>query len=256
MKVNDKKNMNQQEPYSKPGMYTYQTRVRYSECGASRQAGLSHILDYLQDACTFQAEELGIGLSYMQEHKAGWVLSSWQADLLRYPGFGETLRITTWPYDFYGFMGFRNFLVTDAAGEPLVRANSVWVFMDMRKNRPVKITPEISHAYQVQERLEMEYLDRKLHNFEAGSQKPALQIPRYFIDTNHHVNNAKYILLAEELLPENFQAARVRAEYKKPAVYGDLLFPCIRQQADCQAVKFSDREGRPYVLMEFYPLNK
>ena len=248
--------MNQKEQNGKPGIYTYPATVRYSECSASGQAGLSHILDYLQDTCTFQAEALGIGLSYMQKHQAGWVLNSWQADLVRYPCFGEKIFITTWPYDFYGFMGFRNFFVTDAAGEPLIRTNSVWVFMDMRKNRPIKIDAEIANAYQVHERLEMEYLDRKLQDFEADRQEPPFQIPRYFIDTNHHVNNAKYILLAEELLAENFRASRVRVEYKKPAMYGDLLYPYIRNYADHQAVKFSDPEGKPYVLMEFYPENK
>lgn len=247
--------MNRQKINGKPGMYTYETKVRYSECGADRQAGLSHILEYLQDVCTFQAEEYGIGLDYMQQHQTGWVLNSWQADLARYPGFGEKIRITTWPYDFYGFMGFRNFMVEDEAGEIMIRANSVWVFMDMQKNRPVKITEEISNAYQLQERLEMEYLDRKLSDFEPDQQEhyEAFRIPRYFIDTNQHVNNARYMLLAEELLPAGFGAARIRAEYKKPAVYGDLLYPGIKKQEDHWAVKLSDQEGRPYVLMEFYP---
>lgn len=247
--------MNKQEINSKPGMYTLETKVRYSECDASGQVRLSHILDYLQDVCTFQAEELGVGLTYIQEHQAGWVLNSWQADLMYYPVFGETIRITTWPYDFYGFLGFRNFLVEDGAGRTMVRANSVWVFMDQKRNKPVKIAEDVSRAYQVQERLEMDYLDRKLQDFEADGQEPleTIRVPRYFMDTNHHVNNAKYILLAEELLPADFRAMRVRVEYKKPAVNGDLLYPAVKMQADHWAVKFSDREGRPYVRMEFYP---
>ena len=118
------------------GMYTMETTVRYSACGADRRTRLSDILDYLQDTCTFQAEELGVGLDFMQAHQTAWVLNSWQADVVRYPVFGETIRILTWPYDFHGFFGFRNFRIEDADGTGIVFANSVWVFMDLQKNRP------------------------------------------------------------------------------------------------------------------------
>lgn len=232
--------------------YTMQATVRYSECGAGRQAGLSDILDYLQDACTFQAEELGVGLNYMQKNHTAWVLNSWQADLVRCPAFGETIRVTTWPYDFHGFFGFRSFQIEDEAKRLIVRANSVWVFMDTQKQRPVRIAPEVAAAYQTSPRLEMEYLDRKIADFPAAQAGSAIQVPRYFIDTNQHVNNAKYILLAQELLPPDFHTVRIRTEYKKPAVYGDLLYPYLAQHPHGYAVKLCGQEGKPYALMEFY----
>lgn len=70
--------------------------------------------------------------------------------------------------------------------------------------------------------------------------------------TNQHVNNAKYILMAEELLPPAFRAARIRAEYKKPAVYGEVLYPYLAQYADRWTVKLCGSEGKPYAVMEFY----
>ncbi len=239
-------------------VYTMETRVRYSACGADRRTRLSDILDYLQDACTFQAEELGVGLDYMQEHQTAWVLSSWQADVIRDPVFGEKIRIITWPYDFHGFLGYRNFKIEDEAGNGIVLASSVWVFMDMKKNRPARILPEVAAAYQVQPRLEMEYMDRKIADAQSAGvqhmvqQKEAFRIPHYFIDTNQHVNNAKYILLAEEILPTDFHPVRMRAEYKKPAVYGDVLYPSVWQQPHCRTVRFGGTDKKPYVIMEFY----
>lgn len=233
-------------------IYTMETRVRYSACGAGRQTRLSDILDYLQDTCTFQAEDLGIGLEYMQTHQTAWVLNSWQADIDRCPAMGENIRISTWPYDFYGFLGFRNFKIEDEAGNSIVRANSVWVFMDMGKSRPARIAPKVAAAYQSQPRLEMEYMDRKIPDIDAGISKEAFRIPHYFIDTNHHVNNAKYILLAEELLPQEVQPVRIRAEYKKPAVYGDIVYPLILEQPDRWSVKLSGEDGKSYAMIELY----
>ena len=86
----------------KPDVYTFQTRVRYSECSAGGQVRLSGILDYLQDTCTMQAEDLGVGVRYMREHQTAWVLNSWQADICRYPELGEQITIRTWPYGFQG----------------------------------------------------------------------------------------------------------------------------------------------------------
>lgn len=244
--------MEKQENAQAQGLYTMETKVRYSECGVDRQAGLCDVLDYLQDTCTFQAEELGVGLAYMQAHQTGWILNSWQADIGRYPVFGETLRVMTWPYRFQGFLGFRNFKIEDETGETIVRANSVWVFMDMQKNRPVKVPLEVAAAFQQHPKLEMAYMDRKIADFEAGTPREPVQVPRCFIDTNHHVNNVKYVLLAQELLPADFKAARIRVEYKRAAVCGETLYPFIQKQQGHWAVKFSDGDGKPYACMEFY----
>ncbi len=235
-----------------PGIYTMETRVRYSECTSAGQAGLSGILDYLQDTCTFQAEDLSVGVRYMQEHQTAWVLNSWQADVKRYPVFDEKIRISTWPYDFKGFLGFRNFKIEDSQGETIVRAASVWVFMDMEKKRPARIPSKVAAAYQKCPQLEMEYMDRKIPDFDGQHVDGVYKIPRCFIDTNQHVNNSKYILLAEELLPAGFQTGRMRAEYRRSAVYGECLYPYMMQSRDFCAVRFDDQNKNPCVVIEFY----
>lgn len=235
-----------------PAEYIWETRVRYSECGLSGQAGLSGILNYLQDACTFQAEDLGVGVRYMRQRQAAWVLNSWQADIVRYPVLGEKIAAATWPYGFHSFYGYRNFTLSDGDGNCIVRANSVWVYMDVQKGRPVKIPPETEAAFTLGEKLEMEYMERKIPDFQEGEGKEAVCIPRHFIDTNNHVNNAKYILLAEELLPPDFKAMRIRAEYRRPAVYGDMLYPYVKRCPGYIAARLSSADGKPYAAMEFY----
>ena len=47
------------------------------------------------------------------------------------------------------------------------------------------------------------------------------------IDYNRHVNNANYIRMALELLPEDFKVKGLRVEYRVAARLGDVLLPSV-----------------------------
>lgn len=47
------------------------------------------------------------------------------------------------------------------------------------------------------------------------------------ITTKRHVNNANYIRMAMELLPEDFEVRGLRVEYRIPAKLGDTLTPTV-----------------------------
>jgi acyl-ACP thioesterase len=100
--------------------------------------------------------------------------------------------------------------------------------------------------------LTMEYLGRKLPKMPQGEQKQSLRAPHYFIDTNQHVNNAKYILLGEEHLPENFEVRRIWAEYKKAAKLGDMIVPYVDVREDAVSVRLCDEADAAYANMIFY----
>ena len=100
-------------------MYQYQTRIRYSELDESGHLKPEALLDYFQDCSTFQSEDLGIGIGYLKKRNMVWVLSSWQIVAERYPLLGETVTVGTQPYEFRSFMGFRNFMMEDEAGNEM-----------------------------------------------------------------------------------------------------------------------------------------
>ena len=145
-------------------MYTFGSRIRYSETDEYGKLTLTGIMNYLQDCSTFQSEDIGLGISYLTEHHQAWWLSSWQIVIDRYPALGEEVVIGTWPYDFKGFYGYRNFTICDPAGNYLVRANSVWFLFDTELGRPVKVKEENIRGYGRgdEKRLEMEYAPRKI----------------------------------------------------------------------------------------------
>ena len=193
-------------------MYQFESRVRYSEVDSERHLTLPAVMDYLQDCCTFQSEDMDIGVEYLAEQKQAWVLSSWEIKIRRYPVMGEKICVETWPYAFKGFYGYRNFRITNGQGEELVLANSVWVYMDMERMRPMRIPEKVADAYrpEIGEELPGEWGARKLSVPESGTAMPPVPVAGFFIDTNHHMNNGKYILVAKESVPEDFAIGGVR----------------------------------------------
>ena len=232
-------------------MYTFESRIRYSETDSEGKLTMASLINYFQDCSTFQSEDLGLGLDYLKERHMVWVLSSWQVKIRRYPKLGEQLRACTWPYDFKNFMGYRNFKIEDETGEEIACANSVWVFIDITNGRPVRVPEEIKAKYSFEEPYDMECLGRKIRTEEGMEPKEPVRIGRFHIDTNRHVNNGKYVMIAEEYLPESFKVKELRAEYKKAAVLSDFLYPRVKVMDRSAMVVLADADEKPYAVLEF-----
>lgn len=231
--------------------YTIESRIRFSEIDHTRKITLPAIINYFQDCSIFQSEEIGYGFSYLDEQKRAWVLSSWQIDIKRYPILGEKIKVSTWATGFKGILGERNFCMSDEENQVLACANSLWVYMDMAKGRPTKPDPGEIEAYGESESLEMEEMSRKIELTEKTMELPSFPVRRYHIDTNEHVNNCQYVQMAKEVMEEEKTVNRVRVEYKKSAVYKDVIYPKMGVEEDRTVIELCDEVGKPYAVVEF-----
>lgn len=233
-------------------MYTFDSRIRYSEIDHHRKITLAAIINYFQDCSTFQSESLGFGISRAkgERPKRAWVLSYWQVIVSRYPAFGENIRVGTWATGFKGFLGERNFQMLDEDGNQVACAHSVWVFMDMEKGRPVRPPQEEVRAYGMEEPLDMDYAPRKIRLPQETAEGKSFPVRKYHIDTNEHVNNCQYVQMALEALEEEICVRQVRVEYKKSAVYHDIILPKIAREKDRTVVELCSEEGIPYAVVE------
>ena len=231
-------------------MYQFDSRVRYSETDEEGRLSLTGILNYFQDCSTFQSEDLGMGVRYLTEHGRAWWLTSWQIVIDRYPVLGEKIVISTWPYDFKGIYGYRNFTLQDQEGGYLARAASVWFFFDTVRQKPARITPEDIRGYgEAQPRLTMDYASRKIALPEEYEERPRILVSRHHLDTNHHVNNARYVEIARESLPQEISVKELRVEYKKAAVLGDYITPRVSRIPEGYVTALCDPQGRPHAVV-------
>lgn len=70
-------------------MYTFNSRVRYSEVDSDARLTLDGIINYMQDCTNFQSEDLGVGLDFHKERQIAWILNSWQIVIDEYPRMGR-----------------------------------------------------------------------------------------------------------------------------------------------------------------------
>lgn len=232
-------------------MYSFNSRIRYSETDCEGKLSMASLLNYFQDCSTFQSEESGVGVKYLEEKHLVWVLSSWQIIVNRYPNLCEEVRIGTFPYDFKGFLGYRNFLMQTAGGEILAMANSMWSLIDLDTGKPAAPSKEMVAKYPMEERLSMDYAPRKIVIPEGGTQQDLIVVKKHHLDTNHHVNNGQFVDIAMEFLPENFVIGQLRAEYKKQAFLDDVFYPYVALNNDKCVVNLANEDGKTYVSVEF-----
>lgn len=232
-------------------MYTFDSRVRYSETDSEGKLTMASLLNYFQDSSTFHSEDVGLGVGYFREVHQAWVLSSWQIVVERYPALCERVIIGTQPYNMKGFLGYRNFAMMTESGEYLAKANSIWSLLDLDKGKPVPVSEEMIQKYGIGEKLDMEYTPRKITIPEGGISGEAIVVKPHHLDTNHHVNNGQFVDMAMGFLPEHFAIGQLRAEYKKQAFLDDILLPCVVIGEDKVVVSLTDEKGASYVVVEF-----
>ena len=231
--------------------YTFDSKVRFSEVDHTGRITLPGIINYFQDCSTFQSESIGLGVDYFAEHNRAWVLTYWQVVIEEYPRLAQEINIATWATEFKSMLGKRNFCMTDENGNDVAYANSLWVYMDIERGRPARPDESEIAPYGTGEPYEMTYESRKIPLPTESEELESFPVRRYHIDTNEHVNNCQYVQMALESLPKDKEVHQMRVEYKKSAVYGDMIYPRIAAEDDRTVVELCDENAKPYAVIEF-----
>lgn len=232
-------------------MFGFDSKIRYSEVDSNGKLTLISLMDYFQDCSVFHSESLNIGVDYLADKQTAWVLSSCQIVCEKMPSLADKVHIQTWPYDAKGFYGYRNFCMVDENGNRLAYANTVWVMIDAITGRPKKIPDGTMDIYGLDPKLDMNYADRKIEVPKEYEEKGKITVPSYFIDTNQHMNNSKYIMVAKEYLPKDFEVAEMQVEYKRAALCGDVIIPRLTNVSDGIIVTLASEDGKPYAVLSF-----
>lgn len=232
-------------------MYSFDSRVRYSETDVQKRLTPASIINYFQDCSIFHSEDVGVGINHLSENHRAWIMCSWQLEILRYPYVNEKITVGTWAYKFKGMYGYRNFIMQDEKKQTVAVANSIWALMDTQKKCPAKIEERDISAYAIEPPYPMEYCDRKILIPEQLTLKEPFPVNPVSLDMFHHVNNGQYIRFGQNYIPDEFPIGQVRAEYRKSAVLGDIIYPYLHTNDSTITVVLADKDQHPFAVLEY-----
>ncbi len=181
------------------------------------------LMNLLQDMAVVGAARAGFGFEQCAQNGLTWFGSDYVVEIKRLPKMGEAIEIATWPVE-NKWGAIRDFVMTDANGEPIVRASSRWALIDLQRLRPVPLKKYFPQYLALEERaLPVEF--NKLPEPESFERADEVNVRFDDIDINQHVNNAVYVLWASEGVDVEYRKTHVpcgvEINFKKAVKLGE-----------------------------------
>lgn len=232
-------------------MYTLHYKVTTSTCDSEGRLKLYSALQMMQDCSEMWIDSEPTARKFFNDSNMTQLLATRQVEVVRVPRFKEELTVTTSIYEVMPMYGFRNTFIRDAQGQPCYRTWSMGAFVDLATGKLARLTDETIASLTLEPKQEMNYRGRRIILPKAeGTVLEPVPVMRADIDYNRHMNNANYVRIAMELLPEGFEVKDMRVEYRIAARQGDLLTPTIHDIDGGHIVSLAIG-GQPCAIMEF-----
>lgn len=196
--------------------------IGMEDIGRNHLATNKAILTIMEDVAGLHSASVGYGVLDVEKSKSAWVLLDWQVKVIRRPQYRESIRAATWSRGYDRVCAFRDFALYDKNGLCVAMGTSRWLFMNLERRRPLRITEEFASLYQSEMGKMM--FDSEMEKIEIPGEEYVLQRSNYEIlrrdmDAYGHMHNLSYLEAAYEVIPEKdyFSACfdEIRISYKK-----------------------------------------
>ncbi|MDR1886098.1 MAG: hypothetical protein LBQ56_07450 [Synergistaceae bacterium] len=184
------------------------------------------LLQFLQEAAALHADTVGIGVASMIERGLTWVLRRYRVRILRHAG-QEGLSVRTWFEPKRNLVSVRLFEISDLGGNPVARAWSGWIVVDLKRVRPVRLDRALPENYFACSEPTGEELGDPVETVgEACDAESRFRVRRQELDLNGHANHTAYFDWASESVPDEdvkgLSPIELDAEYIAPVMREDV----------------------------------
>lgn len=188
------------------------------------------LCDLFNDTAEVQTEQYGVDVATLNAQGMTWMLHRLHIRLHKMPHQNEEVCIETWPSGIDRLFALRDYRMTRADGEELVRATSEWMYIDLRRRRPMRLSGqviEMSTSHDIPRLQLPSVLNEK--EFVLGPVTGSRYFTATFdnIDFNGHVTQASYMRWITNSLPFAFLKEHVLADVE--VIYAHEIMPdsCI-----------------------------
>lgn len=185
-------------------MYTHKYTTDYLFTKENLTTSFVRIANYIQETSLNHSNYTGYPIKWFYQNKKGFLLTSWNFEIINLPKWGEEISISTWPSKIKGKVANRSFLVKNENAQCLVKADSKWAYVDMETEEPLKIPEKIIEDFMpfkeslIENPIKIPKIEDSLKEIFQSQHI----VKRFDIDSNHHVNNINYIMWALNDIPE------------------------------------------------------
>ena len=203
-------------------------------------------IEYLLESAAEHAGRYGLSVTDLFKKGLTWVLSRFHVEFFRYPEWGDTVEIRTWPSAQLPLFAVRDYEVSDGRG-PMASATSSWLIVDLKHKRPVRTDGHLA-GFPI---LARRAVADDFSPLPAPSREDGLrEFPVFFsdLDINRHVTATAYVHLALESVPDEvlfgFRPAGIEVNFRAEAFYGDRILSRVEQLSTGAKPSFLHRLSR------------
>jgi len=201
--------------------------IRFNAIDRSDTMTLNAIFSVFQELAVSHAENLGVGREAMARTGQVWILSRMSVQVDRRPKYGETLTVRSWPRRWEKLFALRDFDVRDARDNPVIRARSCWIIIDIEKRRPVR-PQAVLEGMPLNEGMDaLPFIPAGLEERSSLQKTVEHKVVYTDLDYNGHVNNVSYIRWIENatdaLLLEQAKRSRLDINYMNEVLPGEVV---------------------------------
>ena len=166
--------------------------LRSRDCDLNQKWRPSAVLETMQDVAGIHSKLLGCGREELIKKNIAWVLSRSELHMDRYPADGEKITVHTFPTPTRIFFFPRYYIFTDAHGEMVGKAGTLWLLLDLNTRRMLP-PGEVGRLIPDNRDLSVPMnLPATVGNLQ-GEEFVSTYRPVYTdLDVNGHVNNTRY----------------------------------------------------------------
>ena len=206
-------------------VWTESFRVRSYEADPGGRASIQTICNYLQEAASNHASDLGVSIEHLSEQNWIWMMARLRVEVERYPEWRDEVTVETWPSGADRLYATRDFLLWGPQGEPLARATSAWLLVDAERRRPIRLPELITSIDRPDRERALEDLPDKLPDPPEDAVKTNVHVRYSDLDLIGHVNNVLYGEWSVETVPQELHGSHVvraiELQFRAEARFGD-----------------------------------
>ena len=187
-----------------PATYQRLFRVRSTETDAYGHVNQVQYLRYMQEAAFEASADVGYGQSRYRDLGTLWLIRETEIEYFHSLYYGDRVEVTTWVGDFRRVRSRRFYEMRNPdTGDPVAKASTDWVYLDVATQRPVAIPQEMVAAFAPEGIEGMPPGERRDKFPEPPPAPPGAFTMRRTVewrdvDSAEHVNNAVYLSYMEQ----------------------------------------------------------